>query len=181
MSLNPGVERTAQSELKTGENLLWVGQPDPKHLALQGLPLALFGLAFTAASLVFGFIGPGFYLPVIIFLLTGLVMMSSPWWMYREGSKTVYAVTDKRLLIITGGGSPSVQSFDDSRFGSIAKIEAVERSNGSGDIVFARKVNRYHDSDGSSRTKIEPIGFFGIPDVRSVEKLVRDVAPRNAR
>jgi hypothetical protein len=138
------------------------------------------GLAVTAASLVFGFIGPGFYLPVIIFLLTGLVMMSSPWWMYREGSKTVYAVTDKRLLIITGGGSRSVQSFVDSRIvkvdSRIGKIESVERSNGSGDIVFAEYVKHYQDSDGYSRTRIERIGFFGIPDVRSVEKLVRGVA-----
>jgi hypothetical protein len=49
------------------------------------------------------------------------------------------------------------------------------------DIVFAQEVSKYRNSDGHSSATVERIGFFGIPDVRSVEKLVRDVAPRNAR
>ncbi len=186
MSLNLDAQRTAQSELEAGENLLWVGQPDPKRLALQGLPIALFGIVFTAFAVFWIFNAlnitsgmprsGGFnFFPLfgIPFLLIGLGLVSSPLWMHRKGSQTVYAVTNKRLLIITGGGSRSVQSFDDS---SIGNIERVERSNGSGDIVFAQKVSNYRDSDGDSRTRIERIGFFGIPDVRSVEKLVRDVA-----
>jgi hypothetical protein len=182
MSLNFDAQRTAQSELKAGENLLWVGQPDPLRYALQGtLPTTLFGFVFTAGPLFLAFINGSFPVGLMIFLLIGLVIMSVPLWAYRDARQTVYAVTDKRLLIITGGGSPSVQSFDDSSFGSIGKIEPVERSNGSGDIVFSQKVHRYRDSDGHSCTSIEPIGFFGIPDVRSVEKLVRGVAPRNAR
>ena len=181
MSLNLDAQRTAQSELKAGENLLWVGQPDPLRYALQGtLPTTLFGLVFTAGPLFLAFINGSFPVGLMIFLLIGLVIMSVPLWAYRDAKQTVYAVTDKRLLIITGGGSRSVQSFVDSRIvkvdSRIGKIESVERSNGSGDIVFAEKVSRYRNSDGHSCTSIEPIGFFGIPDVRSVEKLVRGVA-----
>jgi hypothetical protein len=186
MGLSFGAERTAQSELEAGENLLWAGQPDPKRLALQSLPIAIFGIPFTAFAVfwIVNALNIGSHMPRsggfdffplfgIPFLLVGLGMVSSPLWIHRKGSQTVYAVTDKRLLIIKGGASRSVQSFDES---SIGNIERVERPNGSGDIIFAQQVQNYQSSGGHSRTSTERIGFFGIPDVRSVEKLVRDIA-----
>jgi hypothetical protein len=186
-----GAERTAQSELEPGEKLLWAGQPDPKRLALQSLPVVLFGIPFTAFA-VFWIVnalnigsnmprtGAFSFFPLfgIPFLLVGLGMLTSPWWAHRKGSQTVYAVTDRRLLIIKGGAARSVQSFDEN---SIGNIERVERSNGSGDIIFAQQVRDYGGGDGDARTSVVHIGFFGIPDVRSVEKLVRDVTQRSTR
>jgi hypothetical protein len=54
------------------------------------------------------------------------------------------------------------------------QIERNERSNGTGDILFARNLTTtYNDNTGRS-TNTNSVGFYGIPDARSVEKLIVD-------
>ena len=189
MSRRLDVERVAQSALDPDETLRWVGQPDPKRLALQHWPQVLFGLPWTAFA-VFWVVGAArmsshgpwrssgfdvFPLFGIPFILIGLGIVSAPLWAYRKAGHTVYAISDKRLLILQGRTSRAVQAFDARRIGAIAH---TTHADGSGDVLFADEVGTYHGRYGSY-TAVTRIGFFGVPDVCVVERLVRDVAQRN--
>jgi hypothetical protein len=181
------LERMAQNELGAGERLLWVGQPNPWRSTLTSFAIYLFAIPWTAfvifweamalgmGSHVRNQSGPFLIFPLfgIPFVLIGLGMLSTPIWVYRKMRRTLYAVTDKRLLIIISGRSRTVQSYDER---SIGDIQRREYTDGSGDIIFARKLRYGTDDNGTTTTSTTNIGFLGIPDVRSVEKLVRDIA-----
>lgn len=101
------------------------------------------------------------------FVLIGIAMLLSPWWAYRRAARTVYAATDRRLLIVTEtwGRAKAVRSHSCEDLGDLKK---VERPDGSGDLIFALELVRGR----RGRAYQKEIGFFGIPEVRQVEQLV---------
>jgi hypothetical protein len=101
------------------------------------------------------------------FVLIGLAMLSAPFWAYRKSSRTVYAITNKRVAIIESGKTRTVQSYSGEDLGTIKRIE---RADGSGDLTFAKK--HYTDSEGRNRSS--DISFIGIPQVRAVETILRE-------
>ena len=172
----------AQREMRSGERLIWADRPAPGRLALTMLPASLFGIPFAgfaafwiamASSMttevegVFSFF-PLFGLP---FLLIGLGIMFAPVWAWRGARKTVYAISSDRLVIIKGG---SVKSFEPDE---IDTLERRERRDGSGDVTFRREVRRSASRHGS-RTRLQRIGFFGVPEVRRVEDEIRRLKDR---
>ena len=117
-------ETVLRSELNTGERLLWTGQPIANRSGWGSLPLVLFGIPWTAFSVFWELMAismtggmkshnpsePSFpfnLFPVLFplfgipFILIGLWMLSSPYWMRKKAQKIVYAVTDKRALILS--------------------------------------------------------------------------------
>lgn len=178
-------QRAVEYELQGGEKLLWVGRPAPGRLTLQTIPIVLFGIPWTAFALFWmwgasGFgkglhsaPGPFIFFPLfgLPFVLIGLGMLTAPLWAFRSAANTIYAITDKRLLILTGkmSGSRSIKSYTAQDIGN---IERNERSNGTGDILFAR--NTTYNSNAGRSANTSSIGFYGIPDARSVEKLIVD-------
>src|SRR5438270_1294317 len=51
-TMNPGdAQLRAQSELQSGESILWTGTADPGRAALSALPASLFGLPFAGFAL----------------------------------------------------------------------------------------------------------------------------------
>jgi len=172
-------DETALSQLDAGEHLLWSGAPDPGRLALQALPAMLFGVPFTAfaafwMTMAFRMTGAGshpaspgpfFALFGLPFLLIGLAILTSPLWTYLGAQRTVYAVTEHRALIISGLGTRGVQSFTHADIGD---LERFERADGSGDLYFAA---RGYVTRGVAR--MQRLGFIGIPEVRTVEQLIR--------
>jgi hypothetical protein len=177
-------EQIAMSQLDGGERLLWSGTPAAGAAARRALPAVLFGIPFTAfaafwivmaSGLTKGVpktAGPWMLFPLfgIPFLLVGLGVMLGPLWVYLAARKTVYAVTEKRALIIVGG---AVQSFTSADVGDISRFE---RSDGSGSVFFASR--GIVTSNGFTRQA--RVGFEGIPDVRQVEKLIRDQLAQKA-
>ena len=75
------------------------------------------------------------------FVLVGVGMMFSPWLAYRAAQLTVYAVTDRRILIIRGAGTKGqkVEAYDD-RF--VNMLERIDHSDGTGHVIF------YHTHKG---------------------------------
>jgi hypothetical protein len=181
-------EQVALSQIDGGERLLWSGTPAPGVAAVKALPASLFGIPFTGFA-VFWIWGawsatssgprpPGpfvlFPLFGVPFVLIGLGVLLSPLWAWLAAHKTVYAVTDKRALIIVGGGARGVRSFTRDDIGDITRFE---QSDGSGSVYFATR-----SSLGSrGRIRHSRVGFEGIPEVRHVERLIREqVAAREA-
>ena len=182
--MNPGdAQLRAQSELQSGESLYWSGTADPGRAALSALPATLFGIPFAGFALFWmngayrasthlakspdafakSFtVFPLFGLP---FLLVGLGIVLAPLWAYLKGRTTVYAITNQRILVITGSGNRSVKSITPA---DIAGVEHRERPDGSGDIVIqTNAITRTNNSVSQLK-----IALCGIPNVKQVAEQV---------
>ena len=174
-------EQIALSQLDGGERLLWSGSPEPGLAMIKALPMSLIGIPFTmfaafwmwsASDMMHGTartVGPWSFFPFlgVPFLLIGLAVLTGPIWVYFGARGTVYAVTDKRALIISGGSMRGVQSFTHE---TMTDITRMERPDGSGSVYFAMRTSM--TSKGFMQSV--RIGFEGIPEVRHVEQLIRD-------
>lgn len=169
------------AELGKGERIVWIGQPIPSRLARSTLPIVLFGIPVTAFAFFWivtasgirglGFPGPScfFVLFGIPFVLVGLGMLTSPVWMYLKAGRTVYAVTDRRALVIDGGlfGGMTVRSFEPA---SMTGLTRTQFADGSGNLIFQREYR-----PGGRHGRFIAIGFFAIPDVKAVEDHIREL------
>jgi hypothetical protein len=158
--------------------------PVPRLFKPEMLALYLFFIPWTAFSIFWicgaaGFRLPDFskgFSPTMLFplfglpfLILGLAMLSTPFWSYLKEKKTLYAVTDKRALIITGGRTFEYQTIVPEQI-----LEITRRERGQlGDLIIAKK--QYRDSDNDLQT--QEIGFFNIAGVReandSLKKLLQ--------
>jgi hypothetical protein len=174
------------AELAKGERIAWIGRPIPWLPARSSLPMALFGIPFTAFALFWtaaagGFAfrhgpGPPSFFPMfgLIFVVVGLGLLLSPLWAFRKATRTIYAITDQRALIIEPDlwGHAIVQSFEPRQ---LAYLERHQRGDGSGDLVFRRE----HRGSGRSHHMVA-IGFLAVADVREAEDRVRELVARSA-
>src|SRR2546426_4277893 len=170
----------ANGQLDPGEGVLWCGMPSPSRLALSAIPAMILGIPFTGFAvfwmyMVFSMMSrshpPGgawslFPLFGLPFLLIGIGMLTTPLWAFLAAGRTVYAVTNRRALILSRIGATRVKSYTHE---DIHELQHVEREDGSGDLYFASRL--LQSQNGVTRR--ERIGFLGIPDVRSVEQLIR--------
>ena len=184
--MNPGdAQLRAQSELQSGESLYWTGSADPTRSAVSAIPAALFGIPFAGFALFWisqayratssmtssshnsfasGFkVFPLFGLP---FLLIGLAIVLAPLWAFLSGGKTVYAITNQRVMIITGGNTRSVKSLTPA---DIVSVEHRERPDGSGDIVLLTNAVMRSNNNYTSQVKV---ALCGIPNVKQVAQQV---------
>jgi Bacterial PH domain len=182
--MNPGdAQLRAQSELQSGESIYWTGIADPARAAISAIPASLFGIPFAGFALFwvtqayratshmshssnslakgFGFF-PLFGVP---FLLIGLGVILSPLWAYLRGSSTVYAVTNQRVMIITGNSSRTVKSLTPA---DIIGVDYRERPDGSGDIAIqTNAIVRTNNSISQMK-----VALVGVPNVKEVARQV---------
>jgi hypothetical protein len=188
--LPPELDARVRGELQRDEQLLWVGQPIPARFARGGWFLMFFGVPFTAFAVFWmaitsfgvfqgglpggGFLGlfacfPLFGLP---FVVVGLGLLSSPYWLRQRAKRVCYAVTDSRAIVWDAGwfGGLEVRSYGPDQ---LTRIRRVEYPDGCGDLVFEELVTVGRDSDGHSTTGTRRYGFMAIPQVHTVEELLR--------
>src|ERR1700688_3128729 len=184
--MNPGdAQLRAQSELQSGESLSWTGTADPARAALSALPAAIFGIPFAGFALFWitqayhatsamsksshnaftsGFqVFPLFGVP---FLLVGVGIILAPLWAFLRGGSTVYAVTNQRVMVITGTSTRSVTSFTPA---DILSVEHRERPDGSGDIVLVTNAMTRGNNNFVSPVKV---ALCGVPNVKQVAQQV---------
>jgi hypothetical protein len=183
-AMNPGdVQLCAQSELQGGESLLWSGPANPGRSAMSALPAAFFGIPFTGFAffwmstayrgthnlanhhnaLASGFsVFPLFGLP---FLLIGLAMILAPLGVYLKGRSGVYAVTNRRVMLITGTTTRSVKSITPA---DITEVDHRERPDGTGDVLI-RTNSVMRTNNGTTQITV---GLYGVPNVKEVAGLV---------
>src|SRR5271170_1405877 len=146
--IDPTLQNLVNSELESGEKLQWSGQPEPTRLAKGTLPILLFAIPWTAFACFwvtmactgvshmhqFGpmMIFPLFGLP---FIFVGLGMLSTPLFVYRQAKRTVYAITNKRALMLKASGrGKTVVSYRPADFGNINRVEYAPNK---GDLTWA--------------------------------------------
>lgn len=179
-------QQRAQSELQPGESLYWTGTADPRRAAFAALPASLFGIPFAGFALfwingayrgtqhlaksgdsfshAFSFF-PLFGIP---FLLIGLGVILAPLWVYLKGLSTVYAVTNQRVMVITGGNSRSVKSCTPT---DIVSVDHRERPDGSGDVLIRTTAQTRTNNSVSQVT----LGLFGVSNVKEVARQVMNL------
>jgi hypothetical protein len=115
---------------------------------------------------VFGF----FRLLGIPFVLVGLSMLLSPFWMLAKARRTAYVITNRRAILLEGRvlGGLSTRSFDRER---LRDVQRVQFGDGSGNLVFERQLRTSHNG-GAHFTDI---GFLAVPDVKDVEDRIREL------
>jgi len=176
-----------QGELSADERIVWVGQPSPFALVRMRWQMAAFGLFMTFFALFWlattlFFVGSAtengpplailvmFPLAGLAVLGGGLYFLSTPLRYWRKAKRTVYAVTDRRVLIVEPG---RVQSFEP---GDLQQLERQDKGNGRGNLIFREEQGNLmlamYTFSGSGSLKI---GFFGIPAPRAAEEAVRQL------
>ena len=175
-----GLRSLVEAELDRDERILWIGMPLPWNVARQALPILLFAIPWTGFALFWmagasGFSIPDFkegfdFFPLfgVPFVLIGLGMLGAPYWAMRKAKKTVYVLTGARAIVFEGGRSTRIRSFEPDQLNDLRR---TQRQDGSGNLIFERRV--WRNSDGNHRSSDH--GFLGIPDVKRVEDLVRDM------
>ena len=178
-----GLSATGEAEARRAGELLR-SSLDPGRAAIAALPAAFFGIPFagfalfwisqayhatssmsksTNNSFVHGFqVFPLFGLP---FLFIGLGIVLAPLWAFLKGGSTVYAITNQRIMIITGGSTRLVKSVTPA---DIVSIDHRERPDGSGDIVI-QTTGTTRTNNSVSQVKV---ALFGIPNVKQVAQQV---------
>jgi hypothetical protein len=181
-------------ELAKGERVIWTGQPIAWRFVWPSLFIVLFGIPWTAFAIFWMAIAGGIsghvpeqapdffslfrFFPLfgIPFVLIGLAMLSAPYWALRKARRTVYAITDRRVLLIEGGllGSVRVRSIEPERLNDVTRTQYAD---GSGNLILQRQ---YQGNAQNRGAQFLNIGFYAIPDVKHVEDLVRELASKAA-
>ncbi len=177
------LQQLIDAELHPFERIAWSSAPRPARLARRTLPIVLFGIPWTAFAIFWIAGASGFKMPELShgtglfplfgvpFVLIGLGMLSSPYWAARKAASSAYVVTNERVIILESGvfGGVTIRSFLPHH---LSEIRRVQLPDGSGDLILDTEVT----TNGKGSRSTTDIGFFGIPDVKSVETMVQSVA-----
>jgi hypothetical protein len=186
------IQGMVRSELQPGESLQWTGTADAGRAAVSALPAMIFGIPFAGFALfwitmayhgthaisrsssnssagVFSFF-PLFGLP---FLLIGLGIVSTPLFAYFKAIKTAYAITDKRILVITDGRTRTVKSCTPA---DIVSVDHLERAGGTGDVIIRTNSIMQTRNSFSQMT----VGLLGVNNVKEVARLVLNLHSQRA-
>ncbi len=178
-------------ELLPDEQLLWSGQPDPSvHFTLADLYLIPFSLMWCGFAIFWEYavlaqvprnpdnsaITPFFAVWGVPFVLVGLYLLVGRFgFKILQKRQTFYAVTDKRVLVLSDLGRRSLKSA------SLATIPVVDKSlrdDGSGSITFGQ-TNLVSNMYGNTGLGLfmrgryaQPLAFYDIKEAGSVYNLI---------
>jgi hypothetical protein len=177
--------------------MLWMGSPDPDKTAGRPLstPAMRVGLVALVVEIIWlllalQFIGPPqpgdpltlfILIPALLPVIAFAVLAS---WMPggitgrrlpHRPDHTLYMVTDRRVAIMEGGQPIRVRSLAPSQLTNMLRRQ---RADGSGDLILTREPGTLSEGWAGSNNWAayawREIGLFGLADVRSVEKLIRE-------
>lgn len=152
-----------RKHLMPGERIIWAGMgaaPTDKASAVTQRGFGMFWLAFSIFWTVSAFSGGGFFgLFGLPFVLIGIVLVFG-----KTGSKTSCAVTDQRVITVSGSGSVTAFSL---RIVSNPQIFKDDKS-GKFNVTFTVPMQRFGRPIASAN------GFFGISDGNAAYKAICD-------
>ncbi len=158
-------------ELEPGERPVWYGRPEiapyvstttPWGRVLMGLPFVAVGSILVPVAFPLGG----------LFVLVGCGMLGTPVWKLLNARNTIYAVTNRRLMVIEHVIRQKVTSYPAQ---SIGFLERRERRGGAGSLVFARTETSVRREDGYDHSVVDEKGFFGIRDVGTAWQIVMNL------
>lgn len=181
MSRPPSPASPIRSLLRGDERLLWEGRPDTRAFALRGawflIPFSLLwgGFAIFWEYSVIQAGAPIFFaLWGIPFVAIGIYMIiGRPLVARREAQRTVYGLTDRRILISGGAFGRSILELD---LRDLPPAQLDERGDGIGTITFGGVVGTFRAPPGwpTMGMYARPPAFVAIRDARRVYGLLQD-------
>lgn len=167
--------------LDRGERVVWSGRPR-QGLMLRGIdafaiPFALLWTSIPLVGALSTLRGPkGNYfalIPTLPFILIGLYILVGRFFIdAAQRRRTFYALTNERILIVSGMWTRNVRSLS---LGSLGQIDVSARASGDGTIKFGSSAFGSFSLAGWPGTKgYLPPMFEMIPDAAAVAKLIRD-------
>lgn len=178
------LRRRIDRELQPAERVRWMEQPVPRLFTAASIATFLFGIPWTSFAVFWMWGAAGFEAPDlregiqpqhlfalfgVPFVLIGLGMLSSPYWMWRAARNTVYLITDKRAIAIEGGHSTVIRSFYPDQ---LQNLYRREQRDGSGDVIITTR--HWKDNDGDRHH--EDIGFKNIRNPQEAQRLLQRLA-----
>lgn len=173
----------ARAGLEPGESLVWAGRPGPAaqpawqldrtSLLLAAVPFALGlvllwqALSAAAAPGALFYLGGG-----LVLLCIALTPVAALWRAARRVRSTVYAITDRRVLILGGSRGPRVFLPEE-----LEEPRVRERGAGRGDVAFGTLAEIRQTRQGRE-TRLAEAAFTDIEDAQQV---AREIARLRAR
>lgn len=160
-----------RARLERGEKLIWWDRPIPGLLARRelGFPM-LFALVFLGFSLFWmaaaSRAGGPFALFGAPFVLVGLWLLSAPIRAYRRARKALYALTDRRALIMNGA-STWARPLDRIDF-----VEDEVGPGGAGHVYFYDEPTRLRRRGEGVSTPYRRGGFLAVADAERVSRVL---------
>lgn len=184
-----GLDLELRTELATGEQLLWSGRPrQGVFLRLSDALVIPFSLAWAGFAVFWTVMasssGGAFGLFGIPFVIVGAYIVVGRFFADAAArARTIYAVTDRRLLVVRTGARRRVQSVDLANLGS---LELKEQAGGRATIVFGSPPGAF----GAFSSAPVPPGWPGasmaqrptfdsVEDGRLVYEIIRDASHRS--
>lgn len=179
------IELALQRELRRGERVIWQGQPLMRlagrafAIYLFAIPWTLFALfwtflaasGFSASWSQFGWMGMAFPMFGLPFIVIGIGMLLAPFLPLWAAPRTIFAVTDQRVLRIYLGRRLQTRSIEGAQIGNIDRSE-TRTGSGTLRIVSGRRT----DMDGARHDEVFALGE--VPEAMLVEGHVRELARR---
>lgn len=181
---SPELASLLRAELLPGEHLLWSASPAPRK-QLHAFWIWLFGIPWTAFSLfcqaivlmslfgtaqrapdggdwVFGIFFSLFLLP---FVAVGFVILWAPFDTLRKARRTIFGLTDRRMLSVTVGRKLESTSVMLQQMGP---IDVQVCSKGYGNVRIQTGTGLDNDGDQT----INRFELLGVPDVARLKGLL---------
>ena len=171
------IQGMVERELDDGERITWMEMPIARYFSGAATMMCFFAIPWTAFAIFWMVMAsqgsPFFAMFGIPFVLIGCAMLLAPVWNYRAAKKTIYVITDKRAIMITGGGKMKIQSFGPEK---LTDLRREERADGSGDVIVDEET--WTTSKGHTRTR--PVGLLNVRDAKQVEDLLEELAKKHS-
>jgi hypothetical protein len=152
--------------LAKGEVVRWAARPSVFSLLRTKSWLWWAGGIWLSLALALVFYG---WISVEEFLFLGLVgiaFLAAPFLIFFEGDRTIYAITNRRALIVHNGMRPSLISVEFSRMDE--KLEVLETGGSAGHVYFASNMPaKQRDTDYTGK-----IAFRDVANVQQVALLL---------
>ncbi|MBK17566.1 MAG: hypothetical protein CMM52_01825 [Rhodospirillaceae bacterium] len=153
-----------ESVLAEGEEIQWTGRPAAGAAVAKGISNFLFGIFFFGFA-VFWTVGASqgglFALFGIPFMAVGAWMISAPVRTYIKANKSYYAVTNKRVIILTVGRSYTCVSIAPNE---ISDYERTDKPNGTGNTRLRKTI--IHGRNGIQTSIDFTDGLWGVSDTK---------------
>jgi len=155
-----------ETQLEAGEQVLWAGATDVPGRTRRLWPLALSAVFGTfLCSFVF-WNNPSRWVLVLVSLLVWTGIPAFVYWRQTAHLRdTLYALTDRRALILSVGDPKRSESYPPEK---IEFVHAVSRGGSGGDLYFTML-----RGTGARRERFKH-GFLGIANVEHVAQLMRE-------
>lgn len=179
------LQRRITAELEPGETLLYVGMPTPFRTMRPSLPLAIFAVIWTGFSAIFSILGAlsvwqemteatvkaplgvglAFFAIGTLFSLIGLAMFAMMFRQLWRAAVTAHAVSDRRMLSISGIPFSGIEIIAASQ---VRSIERRDHADGRGTLVLGLDAEPGPDGDSTERSAI----WHGLPNPRAAEAAI---------